>query len=174
MSMKYHSSRRGYTLIELIVAVGVFALIMTLAAGAYLTIIGVSRQTQATTTGINGFAFALENMARAVRTGSTYNCAGLGDCPNGGSSFSFKDYGGTTHTFDLSGGAIRQDGNAITDPLVNVTSLTFYANGTAPASSGDYHQANVVIVASGTVSAGPGKTVPFTIETSATMRGSDL
>ena len=34
-----HEARNGYTLIELVVAVGLFALVMTLASGAYLLMI---------------------------------------------------------------------------------------------------------------------------------------
>ena len=43
------NSSRGYTLIELMIAVGLFALIMMLAAGAYLMMIGISRQAQGIT-----------------------------------------------------------------------------------------------------------------------------
>ena len=62
----------------------------------------------------------------------------------------------------------------LTDPAVNITSLMFYCDGTDPLSAGDYAQAHVTIVISGTVATGPGRTVPFNVETGATMRGSDL
>ena len=58
---------RGYTLIELMVAVGLFAIVMMLASGAYLVMIGVSRQTQGIATGVDNLAFALETMTRITR-----------------------------------------------------------------------------------------------------------
>lgn len=167
---------RGYTLIELIVAVGLFALIMTLATGAYLVMISVARQTQAVSIGIDNLAFALETMTRTIRTGTNYSCAGAGDCAGGGSTFSVISPKGAPTTYARSGGAITENGTPLTDPTVTVTALTFYADGTVSDSvtpSND-RQPLVIITVSGTVASGPGKTVPFTVETSAAMRGSDI
>jgi prepilin-type N-terminal cleavage/methylation domain-containing protein len=160
---------RGYTLIELIVAIGLFALVMTLVSGAYLMMISVTRQAQGIATGIDNLSFALETMTRTVRTGTVYSCGG-GNC-SGGTTFSVKNSNGITVTYTLSGGAIVQNNIVLTDPSVNVTSLTFYVSGTP---SGDVYQPHVTITVSGTVSAGSGKTEPFSIETGATMRGIDL
>jgi prepilin-type N-terminal cleavage/methylation domain-containing protein len=163
-------SRGGYTLIELIVAIGLFALIMMLVSGAYLMMISVTKQAQGIATGIDNLSFALETMTRTIRTGTNYSCNGVGDC-FGGSIFSVKNSSGTTMTYSLSGGAIVQNNAALTDPSVNITSLTFYVSGTK---TGDAYQPHVTITVSGTVSAGPGKTEPFSIETGATMRGIDI
>lgn len=171
--------RGGYTLVELIVAVGLFSLIMLLASGAYLMMIALNRQTQSISTGINNLSFAFDTMTRSMRTGSEYSCGGLGDCVSGGSSFSFKNEGGAVVTYSLSGSSIQQTiggvQSTLTDPSVTVTSLTFYAFGTRPASAGDRNQAHVTMVVSGTVPTGPGKPPQaFTVETGATMRGSDI
>lgn len=161
-------AKRGFTLVELIVAVGLFALIMTLSAGAYLLMIAVNRQVQSVATGIDNLSFALEDMTRSIRTGTGYSSAV-------GSSFSFTNAEGNPVDYRLVGGAIEKTrsgvSSRITEPSVTVGSLTFYPEGTA---RGDQVQARVVIVVSGTVSSGPGKTEPFTVETSASMRGSDL
>ncbi|MDE1945523.1 MAG: prepilin-type N-terminal cleavage/methylation domain-containing protein, partial [Patescibacteria group bacterium] len=61
---------RGYTLIELIVAIGLFAVVMTLASGAYLIMIGVNRETEGLATGIDNLSFVLESMTTAMRTGT--------------------------------------------------------------------------------------------------------
>ena len=181
--MKNTPSSRGYTLIELVVAVGLFALVMTLATGAYILMIDLNRQAQATATGINSLSFALESMTRSIRTGAAYNCGAFGgDCPSGGSEFSFRDASGTGITYsyghqaDGSTGAIVKNGSIIlTDPSVAVSDLRFYVSGTGSASSGDVVQPHVTIVISGTVSSGPRKTPQsFTVETGATMRGIDL
>lgn len=178
---------RGFTLIELIVAIGLFAIIMTLTTGAYLIMINVNAQAQAMATGIDNLSFALETMTRTIRTGSQYSCGGGSDCPypGGNSSFSFTDIDSNqTVTYKLAQvgtkGVIEQQiGSqgfvALTDPDVNVTRLTFYVTGTKTyGATGDSYQPYVTIVVAGTVSSGHGKSQFFSIETGAAMRGIDL
>ncbi len=174
-----HTPHRGYTLIELIVSVGLFALVMTLAAGAYLTIIGINRQAQGIASGIDNLSFALETMTRTIRTGTTYGCPVAGTDCSGGPTFSVKNSSGTTESYTSTGGAITQTiggvAVSLTDASVTITSLTFYSTGVQSYSTnGDTHQARVTILISGTVVSGPGKTLPFSIETGATMRGTDI
>ncbi len=160
--------KRGYTLVELIVSVGLFALVMTLAAGAYLLMIGINHQVQGIATGINNLSFALEDMTRSIRTGTGYSSAT-------GSSFSFTDANGQLVTYSIASSAIRETKSnvtsSLTDPSVTITSLMFYPVGTT---RGDAEQSRVTMIVSGTVSSGPGRTEPFTVQTGATMRGSDI
>jgi len=168
---------RGYTLIELVVAVGLFALVMTLASGAYFLMIDLSRQTQGVATGINSLSFALETMTRSIRTGTNYNCGAFGgDCASGDTRFFFTDANGVDISYDQQGsGIVKDDTIPLTDPSVTITSLTFYVTGTGTIATGDYLQPHVTIAVSGTVSSGPRQAPqPFTIETGATMRGIDL
>jgi len=152
-------SGTGYTLIELVVAIGLFALVMTLASGGYLMMIATNRQAEALSTGINNLSFAIESMTRDIRTGSGYCATGCSS-----TSFSFTDAGGSKVTYGFSGG-----------PSVTVSSLTFYTSGLSSyTASGDRYQPNVTIVVSGSVSSGPGKTSSFTVESGATMRGTDI
>lgn len=167
-----HTRSRGYTLIELIVAIGLFALVMMLVSGAYITMIGLTEQAQGMATGVDNLSFALETMTRTIRTGTNYSCNSVGDC-SGGTSFSVKNMNGTTMVYTLSNGVITQNGVALTDPSVSISSLHFSVSGTAKTPA-DYQQPSVTIVVSGTVSIGPGKSEPFSIETGATMRGIDL
>lgn len=166
-------NKRGYTLIELIIAVGLFAFIMMLASGAYLVMIGINRQVQATATGIDNLSFALETMTRTIRTGTNYGCPTAGTDCSGGTTFSVTNSGGETTNYTLSNGIITQNSASLTDPSVTVSSLMFYTSGTGKPPA-DYTQARVTVIVSGTVSSGPGKTEPFTVETGATMRGSDI
>lgn len=169
----------GYTLVELIVAVGLFAFVMLLASGAYLMMIGLNRQVQGIASGIDNLSFALETITRNIRIGTAYKCNGLAaDCPLGADNFTFTNDSGvvvkyslnpTDHTLQKTVGAVT---TSLTDPSVTIDKLTFYAFGTL---AGDIYQPRVTIIVSGTVSAGAAKPVqPFTVETSATMRGSDL
>ncbi|MEK7060471.1 MAG: prepilin-type N-terminal cleavage/methylation domain-containing protein [Patescibacteria group bacterium] len=178
---KFQIPKRGYTLIELIIAVGLFALIMTLASGAYLVMIGINRQVQGIATGIDNLSFALETMTRTIRTGTDYSCGGGGsNCPVGASSFSITNSSGATVTYSLSASAIQQTVGgttvALTDPSVIISSLMFYSplNSSKTTQQNDYQQPRVTITISGSVSSGPGKTETFAVETGATMRGSDI
>lgn len=173
---------KGFTLIELVVSVGLFAIVMLLASGAYLVMINLNRQAQAITIGVNNLSFALETMVRTIRTSTTYSCNGGGDCSytlGGGTTFSVKNSAGIPTTYSRatlsSKGYIAQNGVALTDvSTVSVTSLVFYVTGTATATAGEYTQPYVTIIVKGSVSSGPGKTQTFSIETGAAMRGSDL
>ncbi len=147
---------------------------MMLASGAYLVMIGAHRQTQAIATGIDNLSFVLESMTRSIRTGRSYSQVGT-------SRFSFTDQGGCIITYDILGGRIVQSESGtgcpflssvpLTSPSLTISSLAFSYWNTPP---GDDFQPHVIIIVSGTVSSGPGKTEPFTVETSATMRGTDL
>ena len=184
--MQQHKlKKKGYTLIELIVAMGLFSIIMLLASGAYLVVISLNRQAQGMAAGIDNLAFAIEIMARSIRTGTSYSCAGAGNCADGASNLSFVTAEGTT-SYELDEFAIQQekqiDGNPpltlpLTDPLsVKIDELTFYVSGVEPYSpSNDVQQPYVRIIISGSVFAGVGKPEQlFTIETGAAMRGTDL
>ena len=174
----FQTTKRGYTLIELIVAIGLFALIMTLASGAYLIMIGANRQVQGAATGVDNLAFALEDMTRSIRTGTGYSSTA-------GNSFTFTDANQQSVTFTVStnpsycagssAGCLVETKGGVTSPLtdasVSISSLSFRPTGTA---RGDSEQARVTIVVSGFVSVGPGKTQGFTVETGATMRGTDI
>lgn len=165
---------RGYTLVELIVSLGLFAIVITLATGAYFVILGVNRYAQATATSVNNFSFTLEKMTRSIRTGSDYALSG--------GEFSFKDTTnmGETTTFKLeetSGKGVIQEKKAsgdfvdITDESIDVDTLTFGLTGQ---NSSDTTQSRVTIFISGSIDAGHGVSVPFSVQTGATMRALDL
>lgn len=179
---------RGYTLVELMVAVGLFAIIMLIASGAYLMMIALNRQAQGIATGIDDLSFATELMTRNIRTGYSYSCGsglGLGDCAGGGESFTFKSDSNPakTITYSLAGPSSGRyivqtvDGvsGALTDSAVSITSLKFYVFGTKTISANDVTQARMTMIVSGTVSSSANKmSQAFTIETGATMHQSDI
>ena len=161
---------------ELIVAMGLFAVVMLLASGSYLLMIGLNRQAQGIATGIDSLSFAIETMTRNMRTGTDYGCGfSGGDCPDGKDSFSFTDTSGATVSYSLVSGAIQETvGTAVstlTDPSVTVSSLMFYVVGTG---LNDGQQPHATVIVSGVVTYAAGKTESFTIEAGSTMRGIDI
>jgi hypothetical protein len=158
------------------VAVSLFALIMMLSAGSYLVMVSVNREAQALAGGINTLSFALDTMARTIRTGSNY-CGDTHVCVSP-SSFTFSDKDGHAITYQLSGSKIQATKDVttfdLTDSSVAITSLSFYPYGATPGGP-DRHQARVGIVISGSVTYSPSKPPQtFVVETGATMRGTDL
>ena len=175
----------GYTLIELIVAIGLFSIVMMLATGAYLVMIAANRQTQGLATGINNLSFVLDSVTTAMRTGSAY-CEGGTYCTDGvaASNFSFIDqrgqhvrYGplanpdGTFAVATCVGTTYCTLNTPLTDPAVAITSLRFVPTGTA---KDDGLQPYVTIYIAGTVQVAPGKIQTFAVESSVIMRGTDI
>ena len=171
------SRYRGFTLIELIISVGLFAIISTLAAGGYLITIAAARHAEVETAAVDNLSFAFETMMRIVRTGSGYLCNGSTNPCNPGSTFTVTGADGNTYVFAASGGAITeqitappasvQPATAITDPAVAVSAFNIYMIG-AGASDGQTH---VTFVITGIINnVDIGKQIPFTLETGATTR----
>lgn len=173
---------KGFTLVELIVSVGLFALVMVLASGAYLMIIGVNYRVQSTSASIDNISFAFESMARDLRSGSSYHCGSVTtspvptncEYPNPGSSLSFFNKNAQAVSYSVSGSALVKTINGSTIPLTNtnavtINSINFYVTG-APKADG--LQPQIVLVVTGTT---VGKIQQsFTVETGATVRGPDL
>ncbi len=186
LSMIHHSSKRGYTLLEMIVAVGIFSVVMLAATGAYLTLINLDRQARAMNDVVSNLTFAVDSMSRAVRTGTGYKCdniSGSGaNCINGSSNstlgFTDSESPNRSVVYSLSGGQIMASicspapcaggsVSALTDPRITVQSLRFYVRGVGV---GDGIQPQVTFTIAGLLTTGVGKSVNFSIEGGATQR----
>ncbi|MDD4989023.1 MAG: type II secretion system protein [Candidatus Pacebacteria bacterium] len=89
---KKTKSTNGFTLIEMMVAVSIFAIIMTISMGALLNIISLNKKSQAVKTIMNNLNFALEEMSRDLRFGAGYDCVkrGVGYSSSGSNCSSFS------------------------------------------------------------------------------------
>lgn len=67
----------GFSLIEMIVSLGVFSIVITTAVGALLVVIATNQQLQAEQTVMTNLAFAMDSMTREMRTGYGYVCASV-------------------------------------------------------------------------------------------------
>lgn len=79
--MKRALAQSGFSLIEMIVALAVFASVVTIAIGALLILITTNQQLQAKQGVMTNLSFALDSMTREIRTGSHYFC-GSGNSVN--------------------------------------------------------------------------------------------
>lgn len=182
-SFKNHRSQ-GFTLLELIVSIGLFTIVVTIAMSAYLALISLDRKARATNDLVSNLSFVVESMSRNIRTGTAYACGGFGSGPNcwgggGSTAFSFVDDNSQQVTYRLMasgivgacvGTTVCNDSNAtpLTDPRIKVTNLTFYTQGVA---TGDGLQPRVLFTLSGSITPDlKSAPVVFTIESSATQR----
>jgi len=163
----------GFTLVEMLVAIGIFAVVMTMTAAAFLNITDLQAKTESFRKVNDNLNFAMEAMMREIREGYNYKCATGGDCvdeePSQIISFKWLDldiangnkektisyekktsddnvYSYINRTFD---GAESR----ITSDSVNIENLKFTVNGVG---TGDEKQPLVTI--SLTAKAGKGKT----------------
>ena len=180
MSMMTTPSQRGYSLLELIVSLGIFSMVMLVVTGAYITLISLDRQARANNQLAASLSFAVESMARSMRTGTEYACnanVSVPNCAAGGTSISFLDSQNQRITYRLkTDGSIGQctgspctDATAVslTDSRIDIEAMRFYVRGVG---TGDSTQPNVTFVIAGTMTTEGGETTSFSIQTGATQR----
>ncbi len=178
------SARRGFTLVEMIVSIGLFTTVLFISSSAFLTVLNADRKSRSTRIAMDSLNISLEDMARRIKTGTTYSCGGsvlsLGtaDCSSGGTSIAFTEQDGTTRTaYRLDGTTMtikRQVGTSGTElsvvsPEIAINKLLFIVGGSAP---NDSLQPYVTILIDGTTT---GKVFSrFSMQTTVTMRAYDI
>jgi len=151
------SNKKGFTLIELIVSLGVFSVVILIALGAVLHIQRASDYSQAILTAISNLDFAMENMSRTIRTGRSYACGRIieldqtADCQSS-SSISVTDQKGTSRVIYYleNGHLMREKGSkdfSITAPEIEINQLNFIVRGSSD--SPNDLQPSVMIMVSG-------------------------
>lgn len=94
--MKINNHNQGFSLIEMIVALGIFSIVVTTAVGSLIVVISNNQKLQAEQSAMTNLAFALDSMTREIRMGYAYVCGGI-NSPNtnasvgGGIGKIFKD-----------------------------------------------------------------------------------
>ncbi len=80
---------RGFTLMEVMVAVSIFTIVVTVGIGSLLTINSTYRKSQTDRKSIDSLSYVLESMSRRIRTAVSWNTG-----PGISTDFSFKDQDG--------------------------------------------------------------------------------
>ncbi len=76
--MKFYSRRaqeKGFTLVEMIVSIGLFTVVAVVALGALMKTIDANKKSHTLKTVITNLNFVLESMSREIRVGTRYNCS---------------------------------------------------------------------------------------------------
>lgn len=177
MKSNINKKTAGFTLIEMLVAVFVFSVIMTLATGAIFSIISANKKSQEIKAAMDNLSSALDSMSRNIRYGTVYHCGAGADfvtplsCLNGGTTFAFvdKDKNDVIYSFNDIDHSIEKSFNGsiyrLTAKEVIIDDLHFYVHGAA--SNELQQQPKVLITITGHVGSSQAK---FNVETMVSQR----
>lgn len=187
------NSQGGFTLVEILVAVALFAIVMTISVGSLLSLVEANRKTQALQSVMNNLNFAIENISRNMRVGSIYHCStGTSvppditvpqDCQNGGVLLAFETSTGNRAissdqvVYRFVSGRIEKssDGGAtfiaVTAPEVTIEDLKFYVVGSTRE---DTEQPRVAMTISGFAGVSDRARTSFNLQTTISQRLLDI
>ena len=185
------SRKAGFTLIEMLVAVFVFSVIMTISTGAIFSIVSANKTSQALKSVLDNLSSAVDSMSRNISYGTMYNCSGdpgqeidfskSTSCLDGDKIFAFTDKDGhyVSYFFDDTNGVLDgvlqrcegsvPDGNCtqLTAPEVHIKDMKFYVAGAGP--SIDEGQPSLRVTISGYAQSGSSKS-EFNLQTMISQR----
>ena len=179
-----HELRGGFSLVEIMVSVSLFAIIMVISSASVLNVFDANRKSQSLRAVMDNLNLTLEGFTRAIRFGTTYHCdvtvgvlSSPRDCGGAGAtSLSIYDTNGVQTTYKLSGGRIARSINGgteydLTSSDVTITNLAFRVYGSPLYSNGaDLFQPQVIIVVQGFAGTKPTTRSTFSIETTVSQR----
>lgn len=139
-------SQKGFTLVEMLVAIAIFMIVVVTTLGAFLKMVDVNKKVQSVRNAMDNANLAMETMMRNIRLGYDYSSFG----ENG---ISFRSQNGAVLTYSLGGTGTQiirtvdgGDAVAITSPDLMIENLAFNIIG---ASVADDVQAHVKILLKG-------------------------
>ena len=187
-------TQRGFSLIEVLVSLSIFAVVMTMAVGSLMVLITSNSKAQNTQAIMTNMSYALDSMTREIRTGSDYFCdfdtalpnngEASQDCAAGKNAFTFNE-GGVSLTeftsshrigYRLHNAAIeRRLGNGvwlpITAPEITITTLRFYVTGSTRS---DLESPTVTLYVAGTAGPNDGGQAGFNVQTTVVQQLLDI
>lgn len=177
--------KRGFTLIEIMVALTIFTLIMTMSLGSILSVFDANQKSKSLRSVMDNLNFSLESMTRTIRFGNSYHCdssiapiSSPRDCAGGSSAMTLMSAEGIETTYLLSnnkiyrsfdGGATRE---AITSNDIVITKLDFRVFGSTIYPN--TNQPQVIIVVEGYVGSKLTTRSSFSLQTTVSQRKIDI
>ena len=125
MKKSFATNQLGFTLIEMIVSLGVFSVVVTTAVGAMLVLISTNQQLQSEQSVMTNLAFALDTMTREIRTGYYYYCADRPNYSSGGPDAIFDGSGHEALGDDVKDCATGRNSGS------NLQGISFYEGGSS-------------------------------------------
>src|SRR5690606_15170675 len=106
---------RGFTLVEVLVALSLFIIIMTVSMTSIVGVFDANRKSRSLKTVINNLNLAVESMAKEMRFGMNYHCGSSGtltspqSCPSGSDFISFLSSDDEQISYRFSEGRIERE-----------------------------------------------------------------
>jgi prepilin-type N-terminal cleavage/methylation domain-containing protein len=199
MSTRAHTQQAGFTILEVMIAMAIFIVLVTIGIGSVLEAMSAHERTKNVRTVMDNLNFIMEDMARNVRLGSEIRCVtsspdspytSSGDvipqsCPNGSNQIVFRSLTGAhlMYTVSLPNTPVpNQILKSVNDEpaqfvtpaevVVDPARSGFTVTGAPTISDNDFAQPTVTIRLAGTITY---KGVPsdFAIQTTVTVRQLD-
>lgn len=112
---------RGFTMVELLVALTFFAIVVSVSTGVFVNSLRTQRAVTALMAANNNASLALERMTREIRTGARFSVT------SGGSGLRFTDQNGqlVNYGWNETDGFLTRNGISLTGDNVKVDYLIF-------------------------------------------------
>ena len=184
--MKYLNTKKGFTLIELIVAMGLFAFVAVISTSVMIAVIDGNKKVRSSTLAVDSLRFALDSMTREMRVGSNFECNGnagvdltvmedTADCARGAIiGFQTSELAFMQYKFESNKLQRKLNAGAWIDLTGDSTVLTradFYVRGSTV---GDTEQPLITIVLEGYVGLDPDTGSTFELQTAVAQRFPDF
>ena len=177
------NNKQGFTLIEMIIALGIAGTVLVTATGLLVMLHSVQRRAINAQNVYDNIRFAVEAMSREIRTGDQFcntplsnNCSPTPDCswPNGCDVFTFRQTATNEDVvYKLDGGTVKVSRGGgpflpLTDPQRTVTKLRFYTNGVGI--FGVHDMVTIVLEVEGGLASKADEFVTLNVQTSISKR----
>ena len=183
-------TQKGFSLVELLISIGIFIVVMTISLGSVVSILDAGRKSRSLKAVMTNLNFALEVMSREIKFGKNYycgietsnphtltqDCTGNNQAP--GTAITFTASNGVDTIYRLQGTQIEKSVDhgltytAITSPEVIVQDLKFYVFGTTVYP--DTAQPRVFLSMRGYAGTKPTSQSKFFLQTVMSKRAPDL
>jgi len=176
---------KGFTLVELMVSVSIFAIVMMISTGTLLVLIDVNAKAQAVYSATSNLAFVLDSVSREIRSGRTFYCSsntlgtgsalptGTSDCIDANYIVFTRERDGVRVGYRLEANKIQQKEGSknwadLTSADVSVDQFRISTDGSQ---GGDSSQPYIRLILKGFVRNGLNTETRFNIQTHMVGRG---
>ena len=123
--IKPDSSSRGFTLLEMLISLGIFMVVAVIAVGSLVRITGLNKQAQTMQSSMNSLSFVLESMSREMRMGYNLHCE-----TNINAGFAYESGALNPKTCPMGTGSLIAFDSANTDSSGNTLVYAYEFDGT--------------------------------------------
>jgi type II secretory pathway pseudopilin PulG len=193
---RFHNKKiileKSFTLVELLVAVSLFVIVMSMSLGSVVSVLDAGRKSQSLKSVLTNVNLTMEAMARDIKFGSNYYCYDgftalsspffPNNCPSGDGAVAFIDNDGNEvrYRFNSSLNRIQKSVDfgaswvALTlPPYVIIDDMKFYVTGAGPQATPPQFQPRVVILIRGNAGSKLNSQSSFILQTMVSQRALD-